>query len=809
VANPNTIVSIDPVTGTISSAIAAGIDPHFLALSSDASYLWTALDGANSIQRFLLPGLTKDISFLLPDGQPASYPGTVSSLQAAPVNPHTLAFALGTSGGIFVYDDAVQRPISVPNWEPAGGPFINWIQWGKDDSTIYGNQTETIDAGGIATIAVNSSGASLTSYPDSLLLQPLTTQFDGDNGILYSYGGAYDPTKPTMVGQFDMNPDSDYVCTADSSLDRYFCVDVYSLGGSDVFNVELWVFDLNTYALLGADLLGSLQGESGGNQPNSLITGAPRKLVRWGKAGLALITTSGAELGIPPSQAPYGAGGVFLIDGGLINPNSAPDSISGVALAKVYPWLTSMTPQAAAAGSGEVTVTITGTGFAPDSTACWDCSNLQFQLLPTTYVSSTELQVTVPVSQLPTTEPLEVSVYSASTNLFSTNALTFTVVPSSGTTQITPLNVSGLAMAWDANTELLYVGTADYDAAYPNSIVAVNLSDGAIVKSQAVGSDPYVLSDSADGQYLYVGYAGATNMTQLAMPSLSSPVTWPLNPVTGVGPGPYYAYDLKASPTDPHSAAVTYDDPWGADPAPTGYLGIYDDSGMRPTPAQGATFGALAWSNTDTNLASASPNGLSLVQVNSSGAALTGAGTTAMMLGELHSDFSTGLVYSDNGNVADPTTGALVGSYNAAGLLAPDSSLNRVFILGQTAAQINTNNYTIESFDEKGFTVVSSITLNNLSGYPIQMVRCGASGLAILTTGGAAYVYENGFGMLYLINDSKFVSNLPAASFVLPEKQELVQQRWKRLSKREALTLAHRAARKPPICRGLGFAPRH
>ena len=35
------------------------------------------------------------------------------------------------------------------------------------------------------------------------------------------------------------------------------------------------------------------------------------------------------------------------------------------------------------------------------------------------------------------------------------------------------------------------------------------------------------------------------------------------------------------------------------------------------------------------------------------------------------------------------------------GLAAPDSSLNRVFILGQTSAQAGTNNYTIQSFDEK------------------------------------------------------------------------------------------------------------
>lgn len=37
-------------------------------------------------------------------------------------------------------------------------------------------------------------------------------------------------------------------CTADSTLGRFFCVDVFSLDGFDAFDVELWVFDLNSPA---------------------------------------------------------------------------------------------------------------------------------------------------------------------------------------------------------------------------------------------------------------------------------------------------------------------------------------------------------------------------------------------------------------------------------------------------------------------------------------------------------------------------------------------------------------------------------
>ena len=104
--------------------------------------------------------------------------------------------------------------------------------------------------------------------------------------------------------------------------------------------------------------------------------------------------------------------------------------------------------------------------------------------------------------------------------------------------------------------------------------------------------------------------------------------------------------------------------------------------------------------------------------------------------------------------------------------------MDRVFILGQTDAQANTNNFTIESFDEKAYTLVSSITVENLLGSPIQLVRWGSSGLAILTIN-----YGSGSpGMLYLLQDTTFVSDAQMGVSGLSKPQELVQRRWKRIT---------------------------
>jgi hypothetical protein len=794
---PNTIVAIDPMTATAGTPVAAGNDPDLLSISSDSSYLWVGLDGANTVQRFLLPGLTKDISISVPLDSTGS-PQQPSGLQAAPVNPHTIALIAGSlnfspSGrSIYVYDDTTQRPTSITSTNQGNGPTIFWTQWGANDSTMYAYLT-AIDAGGIATLNVNSAGVSLASHVGGPLL-PLSPQYERANGLLYSnvYADAFNPLNGSLAGSFDLVGGSERACTADSQVGRYYCVVAYSSGGTDVTLFELWVFDLNSYALIGRTYFGASAA-----QTPSMVTGSPVELVRWGNAGLALITNAGAL---------SGNGGLFLIDGAAVNPNAAPDVSTGVS-PSAYAFMASLAPQQAASGSGNVTVTVRGSNFTPDSTACWSCNYLQFRFLPTSYVSSQQLSITIPASLVATAGQLPISVFDPRSNLFSTDSLTFAVNPpsvSGSGPQVTPLELAGLAMAWDANSALLYVGTADYDGNYPNSIVAIDGKSGSIVRTQTVTTNPYVLSVSANGQYLYAGFGGATIMTQLQLPGLGSPLTWAL---TNSGSSfVYWAGDIKAAPVSPHTAAVTLFN-FTSDPTETGGVVVYDDNLLRTNFVPGwgggqaipTVYDTLAWGSSDGVLTGASASGynggpLFEFQVSPAGTTLLAAGTASFNMGQIHSDFGTGLIYSDDGAVADPNTQAIVGTYNASGLAAPDSSLNRVFILGQTSAQAGTNNYTIQSFDEKAYTLVSSITVSNLVGTPIELVRWGATGLAVLTMN----LGGNGSpGMLYLIQDMTFVSAAQAATSLSFQSRELVRRRWKRISKADIVKMvqARRAAK--------------
>jgi hypothetical protein len=366
------------------------------------------------------------------------------------------------------------------------------------------------------------------------------------------------------------------------------------------------------------------------------------------------------------------------------------------------------------------------------------------------------------------------------------------------------LNLAGQALAWDANSQQLFVGTTYYDVAYPDSIVAVN-AQGAIVNTRGVYPNPLFLSVSADGQYLYVAYGSSTNMTQLQLPGLVSPLTWPL--VNSASSTMYFAGDMKAAPVSPHTTALTLFD-YDVMPWQLGGVVIFDDNIERPVFAPfnpNVLYSTVAWSSSD-EILTAADAALDELQVTPSGATLLAAGMVTFNSGEMHSDFGTGLIYSDDGNVADPSTQAVVGSYGASGLAAPDSSLNSVFILGQTASQANTNNYTIQSFDEKAYTPISSITLENLEGSPIELVRWGTSGLAVVTMNPVTFntsilTGDDGPpGMLYLIQDSSFVAAAQTAFPWRSNHQQLVQARWKRISKADISRVmqARRSTKRSP-----------
>jgi hypothetical protein len=778
--SPNTLLVIDPISGSVQTALPTGHGPHLLSFSSDASYLWVGLDDDSAVQRYTLPDLQKDILIPLPPDSRLGSQQAVS-LESARKSPHSLAVGAGNWGtsppgwNIYVYDDSVKRNNSISILS-AGLPFIDWLQWGKDDSILYGTQRTTIDSpGGVVSMGVSASGVS--KKPGDGGFPGGTGQysyFSPATGLMYSYLEVADPAQLANVGDYNLLGDM-WQCVPDANVGRYYClVEPQQYGPG----AELWVFDLTKYNLLARIDL------------SRVVTGGFARLIRWGNAGLALISFTDM----------YGGnGGLFLIDGPAINPNVTPDTTLGTATT-VYPLMLSLQPESAPEGSPDVRVTVTGQNFTPNSVACWPCSNIAPQLIPTSYISPSRLDISLPVEALRAAGPIFIGIYDSVRNTLATNSLTFTVSSvSNSNPQVVAMNLDGLATAWDKTASLLYVATGGLDRAYPSSIVAVDPATATVKNSVQVSPFPYFITISAQDQFLYLGFGEASLETQLALPGLNPVLTWPLsNPAyqndTGYG-NQFYAGDLEAAPQDPHTTAVTLFN-YSFSPPAIGGVAIFDDNIQRENivPGWGGAgndVDVLAWGGADSVLMGSSndqsfqtdylftvdPSGVSLRQSIFSNFNAPGY--------NIHSDFGTGLVYSDTGNVADPSTDQIVGSINASGLVVPDSSLNRIFVLGQTQQQQNTDNYTIASFDQTTYGPVSTITVQHLLGAPISMGRCADHCLAVATFNPNWSNFDGPVGMLYLITDPTFVNGTVQSGGIITPANGDLALRWKRPSRTE------------------------
>lgn len=816
-ASTTTLTAVDPIAGKAATPINAGHNPDLLALSSDDRYLWVSLDGDFAIQRFLLPGLTKDILVPLPkdvqgNGQAAF------SLQAAPVNPHTVAVipSNGEVGnGVFIYDDDIQRPTFISGWTAAGPPpaEIDYIQWGQDDSTLYGTYSYIDVEGGISILQVSSAGVTIERPPQGITMATLS-QYDRGNGLLYSWNGVYDPVQNSLLGWFDGARSPDSACTADSSTGRFYCVGQVSSGLNTMVEMELWAYDLASGALIERGSLGYT------GAADELISGTPWRLIRWGNAGLALITY--------PISDDSNDGAVFLIDGAMVNPNVAPDSTSGTALTYA-PALTAISPSTSLTG-GATELIIYGRNFSTNSLVHLNLYGDQASATPHAgLIDSNRLRITVPQQYMQTPGNTTITVGDTTTGMLSAQELVLSVSPWTITSQVTPLNLAALSMAWDDKSQVLYVGTSSADPNYPNSIVEFNGTTGTIQGSRTYFGDPAFLSISAvenspnrlpipvrDGanqpdvigvgihpefgkeqRSLYVGSLESSSLSQLRLPDLCVEASWPLN--TPDLSGPFFPLDVKAAPVDPYATAVTLTNP-SLQPHAAG-LAVYDGATVRSKMIPGrlqngyseVSYGEVAWGKNDSSLIAAEDGGiLSLLAVDPSGLSVAD-----LNLGyngaksKLHTDFSTGLVYTDDGGVIDPARDLVENYRTASGLVATDPSLNRVFILFSWTSASKETEYNIESFDKTTGVGVSEITLPPLYGTPIEMARWGTSGLAVATLNQSNLGPP---GMLYMIQDPIFVSNATPSTSSQTSKWQ-ARSTWKPLSKADIRLIVERRRR--------------
>ena len=465
--------------------------------------------------------------------------------------------------------------------------------------------------------------------------------------------------------------------------------------------------------------------------------------VKWNGNAITATYNSSTQMQAQVSAAEIAISGISLVS--VVNPAPGGGS-SGSAEFVVNPTSNpapaaiALNPASVNAGSAGFILTLYGSNFISDSVIEWNGSTV-----PTTFLSDTYLEAEIPASDVATPQVAQVDVSTPgpgggiSTSLFFAANFLPTVISQ-------PSN----DIVWDSTHQLMYLSVPSLAGLSGNAVAAFDPVSGSVVGSQFAGSEPAVLAVSDDGQFLYAGLDGASSVQRFTLPDLLPDIKYPL----GAGPypqGPYFPYDLEVGPGLPHTTAVSKG-AFGFPDTAIGGMAIYDDATERPTTAggRGPLYDSLAWGS-DTSIYAINSEVTTfdfyVLAVNSHGVTQTKdyLNEISYFYVRMHYDSGTGLVYTDDGYVINPSNGRHVGNFGAVGYMVPDSSLNRAFFFGQTQFQTGTNSYTIESFDLTTFAPIAEIVIPNVQGYPLRFIRWGSSGLALNDDAGYIYLINNAF----------------------------------------------------------------
>jgi trimeric autotransporter adhesin len=386
--NGNSIAVVDPNTGKIKGYYFAGSEPHQLALSSDSQYLYVGLNGSGSVQRLILPDFTPDIDVSLG----TSYfggPNVAYSLQVSPSSDHTWAVSTGTTTccddyAIDFYTDATQLPDSVTNYSGENQIIF------PSSSTLYGYYN-----GSLTPVTVNSNGGTAGTSWSGLVEGSSIAYADG---LIYgNEGEAFNPATGLLLGTYDFSDEQccDYSypqILPDAPFNR-----MLALGNTPFLST----LGITSYSL------DEFTPQAAANL-SQFASYTPSNLIFWGKEGVAFTTDTEIDNEVTPLQVAFVTSSDLVTpEGTAKNPKPAPVSLS---------------PSSIAHGGWNFLLTVDGSGFVPGASVTWNGT-----ALTTAYLSSTQLNVYVPYTDIASVGTASIVVSNPAPGGGKAGALTFTI----------------------------------------------------------------------------------------------------------------------------------------------------------------------------------------------------------------------------------------------------------------------------------------------------------------------------------------------------------------------------------------------
>lgn len=375
-ANANTVVSIDPATGTLGNPIPVASDPRKLAVSSDGQYLYVSSNGLSEIQRINLSTLAIERTFPLP--QENSVNTLVNEMHIVPGSSQSIVASLELPFGEGAAGLALFNDSGLVNWissDFSTGFFaMTSFAFAGNPPVIYGLPFTTVGPVFLTTVTLDNTGlvySPITGTPNGQDLIAFSVVSDGQ--LLYlDNGQIWNPATQGVVGSYaraqDNPPSQASSVIPDKALGRTFFLDwTYQTAQTGALAVQ--ANDQATLAVTGVvPFLGPAVG--------SIDNAGFEDFALWGNNGFAFLAgTSGT--GISKS--------VIIFESTITTstPGVLPPFLGGTGIGGVP------------AGSPAMALRIDGMDFVNGSILSWNGT-----AVPTTFVNSNELSANLPASLL-------------------------------------------------------------------------------------------------------------------------------------------------------------------------------------------------------------------------------------------------------------------------------------------------------------------------------------------------------------------------------------------------------------------------
>jgi hypothetical protein len=369
----NSIVAIDPVTGTIGTPILIGSEPNVMAETSDGKYLWVGLSGANSLAQFDL--LQRKVTATIP--MSISSTGVAATfLSAMPGSDTTLAIDTGYIGGsVGIFDVTGSTGTFRTN---LSGVYTGNFPTFADASHLYAFDNYTSGAE-FYRFSVDVNG--LTQIDGSTLNGLGGGQFKLANGLVYGASGGIVNPSTTLPSQI-----------ATLSRPDFFNAGTSPFGVAVVPDPSTQKEFLMLENTAGTWAYGLVRYDSTTYLPEAILdmpasassTLAGWTMLRWGQDGLALLSSADTQINAQAVTQ------VLLLRGPFVTPQLLETNPAAS--------LTSSSASTIAHGAGNTMLTLTGTKFLPGVAVTWKGS-----YRTTTIVDATHVTVAIPASDLAST----------------------------------------------------------------------------------------------------------------------------------------------------------------------------------------------------------------------------------------------------------------------------------------------------------------------------------------------------------------------------------------------------------------------